>query len=249
VEKKKDSKKMLAAENGLTDWLREEMLAFRNAPSCLQECHYGIAQQSKYLKNQDRLYPHAPHVNTARIDCGTCHSRDIHKVNLPRGYDCIGCHHEKAKEKQCGDCHKIIFDLAKGGLGDYAVVSSQTLECRSCHIGQTGEIVMLNRNACRQCHLDDKTYLSKLEQEREELARLRAQTHEAVQAKWQSLDFQGLQMVERVRTVERANGIHNYHLAKRIYSKAAEYLAGLAVPTSTTVRTASSNSQPRAKGR
>jgi hypothetical protein len=211
----------------LDSYLEGELRSFRDAPSCLQRCHYGINNRTSYLKNQDRVYPHGPHITQARLDCGECHSREIHKVNLPRGYDCSGCHHESAAQKPCMDCHKDTFDFAEGGFAGFDVASAQNLECQGCHEGQRDEIVRLNRSACRDCHLDDQKYLDLLEREREDLGRLSAEVKKGFDAHWGALDFEGLQLADQVRHVESVNGIHNYPLAMKVYKEAQAYLARL----------------------
>lgn len=214
----------------LRGWLREEMVSFQDAPSCLQRCHYGISHKSVLLKNQNRLFPHGPHVNRANLDCGVCHSREKHKVSLPRGYDCNSCHHRQAEGKPCVECHQDVVDFAKGGFAGYNIASEQNLDCASCHDGGADKIVMLNRSACRACHLKDEEYLSRLETELEELGRLGAEVNRGFQQTWNTLDFEGLRIAERVRTMERINGIHNYPLAKKIVSDAEAFLAKESVP-------------------
>jgi len=209
----------------LRDWVGEEMESFQQAPSCLQQCHYGISQQTVRLTNQNRLFPHAPHVNWAHLDCGTCHSREQHKVNLPRGYDCNGCHHREAQEKPCADCHQRTADFVQGTFGGYGVASPPNLQCDSCHADSGGKIVLLNLDTCGRCHADDKTYLAKLDRQVEELGRLGVEVNNGFKAQLDSLDFKGLQIAEQVRMVERVSGIHNYDLSKKIFSAAKAYLS------------------------
>jgi hypothetical protein len=207
------------------------LLPFDHAPSCLQRCHYGISQRTVFLKNQNRLYDHAPHVNVARLDCGECHSREVHKVSLPRGYKCIECHHQQAEGKECTECHQEVTDFASGGFAGHDLASLQNQECDTCHQSNTGDIVLLNRQVCRDCHLDDKAYLNKLEAELEELGRLNAQIDELKSKRWETLDAEGLRHLERVRTIRRIHGIHNYPLARRVLTDTKTHL--LAAPTTT----------------
>ncbi|MBM3333223.1 hypothetical protein FJY63_01035 [Candidatus Sumerlaeota bacterium] len=232
----------------LRGWLRDELGSYREAPSCLQRCHYEISHKSAYLKNQKRLFSHAPHVNVARLDCGACHSREAHKVSLPRGYDCIGCHHEKARGKQCADCHQDVFELAEKGFAGYDTAASQNLDCNSCHKGTAGEIVLLNRTACRECHADDRAYLEKIERQMDELGRMRADVDNTVQAHWNMLDFQGLQIADRARRLERANGIHNYSAARHFYAAAKKTLAERASTATATAAVVTRNLTRQKKG-
>lgn len=198
------------------DFVRTERRSFDRSPSCLQKCHYGIEHRRVFLKNQNRLFNHAPHVNMARLDCGTCHSREQHKVSLPRGYDCIGCHHEKAAQKSCLDCHQETHDFAAGGFAGYDIASEQNQECEACHRDNVGNLVLLNTAGCRECHLDDKAYIQKLEAEQEDLKTLEAEVNELVDLHWDGFDHADLRLAERARTVQRINGIHNYHLSKKL---------------------------------
>jgi len=209
----------------LRSWTRDEMPSFGKTPSCLQDCHYGVSNRTIVLKNQGRVFPHAPHVNRAGLDCGTCHSREQHKVSLPRGYECITCHHQNAKGQECASCHQETVRFATGEFGGYGIASPQNADCRACHTNKLEEILMLNREACAACHENPAPYLTRLEAERKELAALAAEVKQGFEARWGTLDFEGLQMADKVRTVSGLNGIHNYPLAKKIYAEGREYLA------------------------
>lgn len=214
-----------AAGPALRDWVDDEMKSYQQAPSCLQQCHYGISQRTLFLQNQNRLFPHAPHVNRARLDCGTCHSREQHKVSLPRGYDCNACHHRDAAGKQCEDCHQELIEFVKGNYAGYGVASPASRNCDACHADVGGKITLLNRSTCTQCHADAQAYLNKLAQQMEDLKRRGPEIETALRARWDTLDLKGLQIAEQVRHVGRMNGIHNYELAKRIYEAAGRYLS------------------------
>ena len=219
-----DATSATAAGPALRDWVSEELPSYQQAPSCLQQCHYGISQRAIRLKNQNRLFPHAPHVNRARLDCGACHSREQHKVNLPRGYDCNGCHHRETQQKTCADCHQSIFEFAGGKFGGYDTPNPPNLQCDSCHANGGGKIVLLNRGTCSKCHANDKAYLTKLDQQLGELGRLSVEADAGFRAQMDTLDLRGMQIAEQVRLVGRVNGIHNYDLSKKIYSAAKSYL-------------------------
>jgi len=206
-------------------WVADEMQSFHQAPSCLQRCHYGVSQRTIRVKNQNRLFPHSPHINQARLDCGVCHSRDQHKVNLPRGHDCDSCHHSDVQGKQCADCHQNIIAFAEGKLAGLNLPAAQNTDCESCHSGIGGQIVWLNSNSCGKCHSDDKAYMAKMNQELEELGQLSVEVDEAIKAHLDRLDLKGLQIAEQVRLVSRVNGIHNFGLAKRIYQAARDYFS------------------------
>lgn len=219
-----DATSRTAEAQTLRDWVGEELPSFQQAPSCLQKCHYGISQATIALKNQNRDFPHAPHVNRANLDCGACHSRDQHKVSLPRGYDCNGCHHREAQQKQCVDCHKQVFAFAQGNYAGFNLPNEPALKCDSCHADTGGKITMLNRDTCTQCHADSKGYLAKLGQQANECKRLGAEVNSGLRAQLDTLDLKGLEVANQVRMVERVNGIHNYALAQKIYAAAKAYL-------------------------
>lgn len=79
-------------------------------------------QWLRYMHQPDNAYfPHAPHIQRAKLSCETCHggqgkSKSLAPVSInristynpgiKRMDDCIACHRSKGLEHSCLDCHK-----------------------------------------------------------------------------------------------------------------------------------------------
>jgi predicted CXXCH cytochrome family protein len=127
------------------------------ASNCLT-CHRGIERQRGTFAG--RQYAHAPHLETAKLPCTTCHrphaERAPGEVVRFGAEGCLSCHHTdpEVSAVKCGKCHAdVTTRTVQSFRGEFSHKAhlENGLECQNCHVIRAGD-PRPERSACKDCH-------------------------------------------------------------------------------------------------
>jgi nitrate/TMAO reductase-like tetraheme cytochrome c subunit len=127
--------------------------------SSCSECHAGVEGQRG--RAFGRSFPHQPHVVSAGLECGRCHSTHEDRVSsgaapitLTAG-DCAACHHGDSGT-DCAACHGGIrqrtYAVEYGDFAHASHVDDMEIACTDCHGEGPGFVAKADREVCSGCH-------------------------------------------------------------------------------------------------
>ncbi|MBI5709266.1 MAG: NapC/NirT family cytochrome c [Candidatus Eisenbacteria bacterium] len=130
------------------------------AGKCLL-CHQGVESQKGGFAGH--AFAHAPHLTTAKLDCGDCHrphdQRAPGEVVRFGGEGCVPCHHRQAETaaSACTRCHADVTTRTipsfRGEFSHRAHLEMGA-ECGACHDPKAGQLRPA-KAACAGCHGSD----------------------------------------------------------------------------------------------
>lgn len=134
-----------------------KIVSIVNLPGDCKNCHSGIEQLEKPFGN--KIFSHKTHIEKQAGDCSKCHSNQrVHGELIIKAEGCNSCHHQKAKEDNCVDCHGNSAEIYTGtfaGAKKPGLMFAGDVSCADCHINKNKKIFRPNEKQCVDCHEAD----------------------------------------------------------------------------------------------
>ncbi|MFQ6612329.1 MAG: NapC/NirT family cytochrome c [Fidelibacterota bacterium] len=197
-------------------------------PSQCKNCHYG--QEEITVSAFGIQFPHSIHIVEQGLPCTKCHSNyQRHGETIISKRECLQCHHTQ-ETVACEDCHSLQAQVYSGTV-DFAsavqpdVMSTEEVECRSCHGGDESPVRKAMGVDCAQCH--EESYVDLLDEWQSQTSQVLSEltmnlsndTSAVLYAKNKEVLDQIRYGVDRI-TADRSLGAHNIAL---ITGKLQEY--------------------------